>query len=104
MPISTVRTYLDYISHISNGDDIYPSNLDIAHNIQDRNYDIGKNKDICDKFESVVNEFKKYEYQDSKFALIAPVRAQDLVDEGRELHHCVATYIPLVANNISKVM
>lgn len=42
------------------------------------------------KIRKIAKELKeKYGYQDEEYVIIAPADAADIVEEGRELHHCV---------------
>lgn len=102
LPYSEARLYRDYQN--LGGGDMYPSCLEAAHNILQRNKSIANNKELCDKFAEVVKPLKALEWVHDGYAIVAPVKAQDFVDEGEALHHCLATYVELVANGSEKVM
>ena len=102
LPYSEAREYRDYLN--LGGTELYPSCLEAAHNIATRNKNIANNKELCDKFAEVVKPLKALEWVHDGYAIVAPVQAQDFVDEGEALHHCLATYVELVANGSEKVM
>jgi len=102
LPYSEARLYRDYQN--LGGGETYPSCLEAAHNILERNKSITNNKELCDKFAEVVKPLKALEWVHDGYTIVAPVKAQDFVDEGEALHHCLATYVELVANGSEKVM
>jgi hypothetical protein len=53
-----------------------------------------ENKFQCKAFAALYQKYSKiYEYEDEKFIVILPKSPNDLIREGREMHHCVGTYI-----------
>jgi hypothetical protein len=102
IPYDEARLYRDYMN--LKAKDLYPPCLAAAHNIAVRNNDITSDKEVCGKFAKVVAAWKDYEWTNSGYSIIAPVKAQDFVDEGEALHHCLATYVELVVTGDDKVM
>lgn len=102
IPYEEARLYRDYLN--LKPTDLYPPCLIAAHNIAARNNDITSNKEICDKFANIVAAWKDYEWTHDGYTIIAPTKAQDFVDEGEALHHCLATYVELVVNGGDKVL
>jgi hypothetical protein len=58
-------------------------------------------KDVAIQAEEIAGNFphvdeicesikEKYEYADSEYTVVAPVRIEDILFEGRNLHHCIA--------------
>lgn len=77
---------------------LFPKNCTAAHNreaehIQKIN-DAQKNKAFCMAY---IGFAKKAALSDKKLQIVCPKRANDLVDEGKALHHCVGSYIDSVA-------
>lgn len=103
LPYEELRLYRDYMN-LGNVVDKFPSCLQAAHNIGVRNNKIVSNTELCAKFAEVVAPWKEWEWVHDGFAIVAPVTAQDFVSEGENLHHCLATYVELVANGSEKVM
>ena len=102
IPYDEARLYRDYIN--LGATELYPACLQAAHNILVRNSSITKDETLCNKFAQVVAPWKDYEWTNDGYSIIAPTKAQDFVDEGEALHHCLATYVELVANGSEKVM
>lgn len=102
LPYSEVRLYRDYLN--LGATELYPSCLEAAHNIAARNNNITKNEALCKRFAEVVKPLKALEWVHDGYAIVAPVEAKDFVAEGEALHHCLATYVELVANGTEKVM
>lgn len=48
-------------------------------------------------------EYLFYEYKDEKFSIIAPKNYDEIVFEGKELHHCVGMYKDDVSNKKTKI-
>lgn len=105
LPIREARTYRDYLN-LSGGYELYPSVLDKAHDIANRNKQILNSKEVCKNFNNVVKDFEAYEWEDSKseYVIVAPKEAKDFVREGELLHHCLANYVEFVANREEKIM
>ncbi len=87
----------------------YPKSLKKVHDVVQMNYNL-LNKDETKKreFELAVN---KKSYQDLLFkdkkdnlAIISPKATDDLVREGNQLSHCVASYVTDVANDKCKIL
>ena len=77
---------------------LFPKNCTAAHNreaehIQKIN-DAQKNEAFCMAY---IGFAKKAALSDKKLQVVCPKRANDLVDEGKALHHCVGSYIDSVA-------
>lgn len=51
-----------------------------------------------EKFDKAVEKLSTYEYVGSRYRIIAPKSNDDLVEEGRQMSHCVGTYGNRVAN------
>lgn len=57
--------------------------------------------DSSEAWKNLYEEWKKLEYIPKKgdYCVVAPKRANDLVNEGKKLHHCVASYVERVSEN-----
>lgn len=107
---STARTYFDYLNmrrqrgyDLHNTVFLFPKDLRGAHDkmVQEVNQEQIEKRDreIQGKYPSIQKNYRKlrkmYFYEDADF-LIRPARsAEEIVKEGRELHHCVGgdTYL-----------
>ena len=57
-------------------------------------------KSIAGNFEEVMSETEDFSYRNpiDKFAIVMPTIADELVEEGLQLGHCVASYVEKVVN------
>lgn len=72
----------------------YPRYLSTYHDVVAKNYEVEKNKVLCKKFAENVKILKKnnFEYSDEKYCIILPKSGDDLIKEGHNMKHCVASY------------
>jgi hypothetical protein len=83
----------------------YPRHLVMAHNILMRENNEKNNfKQYEESFKDAVSQWEDYEYAYGNYCIIKPTEAEDLVKEGTELSHCVASYVPKVANGDDVVL
>lgn len=71
----------------------YPRYLKSFHDITVQNYNLFIRKTENKRFQKVIKNFAKYEYENETYCVIAPSAANDLITEGSRLNHCVASYI-----------
>ena len=105
-----LRLYRDYTHLIDvNADDVdlYPENLEQAHNaamdrhelIQDEKID----EELMEKFSQATEEYKSLSYKSNEMEVIIPTRPLDLINESKKLHHCVKTYIGAVCDGKTRI-
>ena len=73
----------------------YPKSLKKEHDIAQMNYKVKeseiKQKEFNDKVSS--DEYKMLEIKSKDFSIISPKTMDELIKEGNELSHCVASYV-----------
>ena len=57
-----------------------------------------------EKFVKRIETWKKFEYADSDFSVVAPTKAEDIANEGAKLHHCVKSYIRRVTDGKTNIV
>ena len=57
-----------------------------------------------EKFAKRIETWKKFEYADSNFSVVAPTKAEDIANEGAKLHHCVKSYIGRVTDGKTNIV
>ena len=67
-------------------------------------YNIKKTIIENEKFAKRIETWKKFEYADSSFSVVAPTKAEDIANEGAKLHHCVKSYIRRVADGETNIV
>jgi hypothetical protein len=79
----------------------YPRYLSTFHDITSKNYKIKEDEILNQKFQHIVDEIKndKICYSNEEYVVILPESIKDLVNEGQNLSHCVASYYKRMANN-----
>lgn len=103
----------DYISQQENMNcrwEKYPKSLHMAHDMASKNYSIYEKRSFMtqtsDAFEKSVETYKDLEYAplNKPFSVVCPHTFLDLFVEGASLNHCVASYIPKVSSQESKIL
>lgn len=86
--------------------DRYPRYLSTYHDITEKNYKIEENNIIKEKFNSRIKELKNMnlEYSNDEYSIMLPSNPEDLVKEGQELSHCVASYYKRMAAGETNIM
>jgi hypothetical protein len=104
--ISTYEDYLEMsIQLYGRIIDKYPKHLYMQHNILKRENDEKDNySQYAAKFKDAVSQWDNFEYAYMDYAIIKPTEAEDLIKEGTALSHCVASYVPKVANGDDVVL
>ena len=107
--IDTLRDYFSMYSLVKDIKKIekYPKFLKSKHNIiQKITRDIsrdGKSELINPAIERSQQKIKKYEFSDKKFCLIVPTTREEIIKEGIDLNHCVASYISKILDNKTNI-
>lgn len=65
-----------------------------------------ENEVIANKFKKQMEkkQYLQYEEKDCKYCIVVPKESQELVKEGKELRHCVGSYIKRVAEGKSTIV
>lgn len=83
----------------------YPKSLKLAHDIANKNLKIVISEIEAKEFENVVlsKEYKLLAYKGKKYQVVTPKNAEDVINEGRKLHHCVGSYVNRIRKNETKI-
>lgn len=63
-----------------------------------------KNKLKYKAFRQNAKKLERITFEDEKYCVITPDDANDLIREGNELHHCVASYVDRVAEGTTNIL
>lgn len=98
-------TYLkDYVSmsvELQMKYDRYPSSLKKSHDIVNVIYNSKLSEIENEKFQKSMDCYKKSILKNDKYQLVLPEEQSDLIEEGKHMNHCVASYIKRVINGSS---
>lgn len=106
---NSVSLLIDYVRMSDelgiNNYERYPKSLKLKHDIvsdihQSNNGDFNE-----DKFKYVVNkqEYKELEYVGKTFSVIVPREAENVSQEGKDLGHCVGSYVKSIEDEKTKI-
>ena len=105
-----IKDYFDYLCNcvklkynLKDTSVIKPKDFKKAHDEAYKRFQYVSNKSIYDKANKVFKKLQKLEFVDKTYALVVPKDAYDLINEGNTLHHCVGSYIELVAKHESMI-
>ena len=83
----------------------YPTYMRVQHDIIRKKYNFLPKNEINERrFMQIIDELKKFEFNGETYSIVAPTKAQDLIDEGTNLHHCVGSYIDSVKQKKCKIL
>lgn len=105
-----LEDYIKMQKHMNSKYEKYPKSITLVHDIAANNLrffnDESYFKEHCGGFVKAVANYVKLDYinRNEEFIAIHPNGFEDLFVEGCSLNHCVASYIPEVAANRSKIM
>ena len=74
----------------------YPKCLKMSHDIAARNYRVKQSQAFSERFASICESIKGFEFSDKEFSMVLPLKVNDIVNEGAALNHCVAAYVSRV--------
>lgn len=83
---------------------LYPSSLKKEHDIACFYFNKMKETYAKEFFKKSVADYESLSYEGKEFSVIVPKEPEDLVSEGKSLHHCVKTYIDRVSDGKSQIL
>lgn len=106
--IDFTRKLRDYLGLRRDDDELYPENLEEAHDYlvdETKRYeDKLRTKDKNESFAIMVEKYKDYCFEKDEYKFIIPETPSDLIQEGRKMHHCVGGYVDYVCSGRSKIV
>lgn len=70
--------------------------MEELHNEYQLVYQAITNAKIEQEYQEVVSQLNVQEYDDGEFSITIPKTTQDIINEGKALHHCVGVYVDKV--------
>lgn len=95
-----LRDYIKMSKSLGQEYDKYPKSLKKEHDIAQMNYKVKeseiKQREFTEKVSS--EEYKMLEMKTAEYSIISPTKMDDLIREGNELSHCVASYVGAITS------
>lgn len=77
-------------------DTLKTTTMEELHNKYQLVYQAITNAKIEQEYQEVVSQLNVQEYDDGEFSITIPKTTQDIINEGKALHHCVGVYVDKV--------
>lgn len=88
-----LRDYARMSRSISDDYDRYPRYLSSLHDVAAMNYKAIQDEETNKKIQEIAENNKYLEFENEKFQLIYPTSATEIIEEGTNMNHCVASYV-----------
>lgn len=97
--------YVDICDRMGAPIEKYPKSLKLSHDIASKNLKIVISKREAEEFQETVSQkdYLSLKYKNDDYVVIIPEKAEDVIDEGRKLHHCVGSYVSKVRRGETKI-
>lgn len=96
---NSIVTYKDYISSakflkidIKDRHILFPKNIFKAHDNLNKQIKLKKDAILDEKIKKRVPKLNKYRFDDGNYLIRPLLNAEEIIDEGKKLDHCVATH------------
>lgn len=101
-----LRDYIKMSTELNQEYEKYPKSLKKEHDTTMLNYKVQQNESKKREFVEAVNDdnYKQLEYKKKELSVISPKEMKDLIREGSELSHCVASYVSAIVNKQCQIM
>ena len=83
---------------------LYPRALKTEHDIVISKARFIADDDTKEKFNAAVEEYKRLEYHKDDYFIRVPASTEEMLEEGRKLHHCCGRYVDDVARKTAFVL
>lgn len=94
--VGDIHLYIDYIEMLGDGEhtdrEKYPKNLRVAHDTLAERIKAEKQSIYEAKFAELAEKYAPLEWSDGELCIRIAQNEQELIDEGKVLHHCVGGY------------
>lgn len=101
LPLDAISLWKDYLESARKlgltDFDKYPNSLKREHDVFAREAVRVRNEREEQDFEEAMSKYQDITFEDDKYCIVVPKKAEDLINEGKELNHCVGTYVSRVA-------
>lgn len=106
--LTLLRDYVDMSCEMEVEYEKYPKSLKLVHDLTAKNHKFVVDEIKKKKFLDVVSEedykYLAYENEKDEYCVIVPNGAEDIVNEGKKLGHCVGSYVNRIVNKDTKIV
>lgn len=104
--LTLLKDYINMCEQMGVPYEKYPKSLKLAHDLASKNLEIKVNNEQQELFKEVINkdDYKNLEYKGTYYSVVNPKTTDDIVNEGRYLHHCVGSYVNTVIKGATKIL
>lgn len=104
--LTLLKDYISMCEQMNVPYEKYPKSLKLAHDLASKNLEIKVNNEQQEMFKEVINkdDYKNLEYKGTYYSVVNPKTTDDIVNEGRYLHHCVGSYVNTVIKGATKIL
>lgn len=101
-----LRDYIRMSKRLALDYEKYPKSLKKEHDIVQLNYKVQEDELKKAEFKQSVahSDYQFLEYKKKEFSIIPPAEMDDLIKEGNELSHCVASYVTDIVSNKCRIL
>jgi hypothetical protein len=101
-----LKDYIRMAGTIKHVPDRYPDSLKKVHDVMAMNYRIALDTRKEELFKDIVGHesYKGLEFEASRYCIVTPSTPKNLVEEGKDLSHCVASYVNDVLEGRCKIL
>lgn len=90
---------------LTRDDVIFPKDLEKAHEEASANISVKKDEKAFERYKKRYEKLQNiYEYSDGTYCIVIPRGINDIVDEGKILHHCVGGYAERHVNGKTTIL
>ena len=104
--LTLLKDYINMCEQMNVPYEKYPKSLKLAHDLANKNLEIKVSNEQQEIFKEVINknDYKNLEYKGTYYSVVSPKTTDDIVNEGRYLHHCVGSYVNTVIKGATKIL
>ena len=101
-----LRDYIRMATKLGIEYEKYPRSLKKEHDIMQMNYKVQESEMKRGEFKNAIEneDYQSFKWKKKEFSVITPSEIDDLIKEGDELSHCVASYVDSVINGQCKIL
>lgn len=99
----SIKDFVDNLNYFIKKNDDFAEGLFEYHDKLSSEYKVIEDKIKNKKYNEILSKLKKLSYKGEKFEIRPANSIDEIIKEGQELKHCVASYIPRVLNETEKI-